>query len=570
MNGQEKQVLDEDFKEEVIQTLHELRKSSLLCDVTVRAEGQDFPAHRCVLSAGSPYFRALFTSELKVREREDNLIELTEITCDALTEVMEYIYSGKAKISSSNAQDLVVAADYLIIPSLKSEASLFLEESVSVSNCLALETFASQYSCESLKKAAVNCYLQNFVAVAKSRDFMSLDLQRVKDLLSDDKINVPEEEEVYKAMITWVKHDLESRESSLPELLKCVRLFSMTKYSLRKILEEEELIKKSIACMSIVVSGLDYFLFPDRFQGISLTPRLSLGEYENVVVLTGGVLVNNQQSDKTRCFVPATKKWLNSLPTMPNSRSNHDAAVCGGLLYVVGGTSFYSSVCSFNPEQKKWNSTGDYRTGQDCSVTTFNEVLYVIGGDLNWNKTQIYKPTLDEWKEVAPMKTGRAGHCAVVLQEHIYVIAGHNSKACHNSVECYDPSTDQWKRIPSISKARRFAAAATSHGKIVVVGGYSDMSASLTTEASCEMYDPKTSEWSLVSSPAFPRAACGVVSLDNIIYLFGGRNRECFMPTVECFDVERNEWREVAVMPNSHPCSHLKASLLKLPKKFLS
>ena len=105
-----------DFKDGVIQTFDELRKSKLLCDKNVRAEGQGFQAHRFVSSAGSPYFRALFTSELKVREREDDLIELSEITCDALTEVMEYIYSGKAKISSSNAQDLVVAADNLIIP----------------------------------------------------------------------------------------------------------------------------------------------------------------------------------------------------------------------------------------------------------------------------------------------------------------------------------------------------------------------------------------------------------------------------------------------------------------------
>lgn len=168
------------------------------------------------------------------------------------------------------------------------------------------------------------------------------------------------------------------------------------------------------------------------------------------------------------------------------------------------------------------------------------------------------------------MKRGRAAHCAVVLQKHIYVIAGHNGTICHNSVECYDPSTDQWKTIPSISKARRFAAAATARGKIVVVGGYSDVSPSLNTEASCEMFDPSTNEWSLVSSPAFPRAACGIVSMDDIIYLFGGRNEEHLMKTVERFDVQRNEWREVAVMPDSVQCSHLKASLLKLPRKFMS
>ena len=577
MNGKEKQVFDEDFKEGVIETLDDLRKSNVLCDVTVRAEGQDFSAHRCVLSAGSPYFRALFTTELKVKENENNLIELTEITCDALTEVIQYIYTGKAKLDASNARDLYVAADYLIIPSLKSKACLFLEESINVSNCLALESFASQYSCESLKQAVVAYSLENFVAVSNSRDFQSLDLQKVKELLGEDKINVPQEEEVYKAMIRWIKHDLESRECFLPELLKCVRLFSMSKYSLRQILEEEELVKKSPSCMSIVVSGLDYFLFPDQFQGISLTPRLSLAEYENVVVLAGGINANNKPSDNTRCFVLSTKKWLN-LANMPDSCSNHDGAVCGGLLYVayLYDSGDYHKIVSFNPKQNKWNCLTNQRVYsltnkyKNSSVTTFNEVLYIMGGERNMQKAQIYNPVSNEWKEVAPLKTGRAGHCAVVLQKEIYVIAGHNGTVCLNSVECYNPSTNQWRRIPNMSKPRRLAAAATSSGKIVVVGGYSNMSDSITTEASCEMFDPRTNEWSLVSSPAFPRAACGIVSMDDLIYLFGGKNEQNFMQTVDCFDVKHNKWHEVAIIPDSCKCSHLRASLLKLPRKFLS
>lgn len=577
MNGQENQVLDEVYKEEVSRKLDEFRKSDLLCDVTVRAEGQDFPAHRCVLSAGSPYFRALFTSELKARESENNRIQLTEVTCDAFSEVLQFIYTGKATINSSNAQDVVIAADYLIIPSMKSKASHFLQKSINVSNCLALESFASQYSCESLKQAAVTYSLKNFVAVAKSSDFQSLELKKVKELLSEDKINVKKEEDVYEAMIRWVKHEVESRERFLPELLKCLRFFSMSKYSLRQILEEEELVKRNPSCMANVVSGLDYSLFPDQFEGTSLTPRLSLEAYESVVVLTGGLDGSNTTSKDTHCFLLSTKKWLNSLPAMPKSCNSLDAAVCGGLLHVVSWEKNWNSsskgyVQSFNPKQKKWNSSEEYVgvNGKDFVVTSLDELLYVTGGEDSWCQTRVYNPVLAEWKNVAPMKTSRAAHCAVVLQKQIYVIAGHNGTVCHNSVECYNPSTDQWKTIPSMSKARRFAAAATAHGKILVVGGYSDLSATLNTEVSCEMFNPSTNEWSLVASPAFPRAACGIVSMGDVIYLFGGRNEEYVLKTVMRFDVQRNEWHEVAVMPNSHQCSHIKASLLKLPRKFIS
>lgn len=297
--NRETQVLDEFFQKELIEKLDELRKSNLLCDITLRADGQDFAAHRSVLSAGSQYFRALFTTQLNVQENEDHLVELKEITSHALTEVLQYVFTGKAKLNSSNAKEVVVASDYLMIEGLKSRASLFLEESLSVGNCLALESFASQYNCESLKHAATSFSRKNFVAVAKSSDFLSLNEEKLFELLSDDKLNIPREEEVYNAAVRWIKYDLASRESSLPDLLKCLRLFSLSKFTLRQILDEEELVKKDVTCVTLLLNGLDYFLFPDRFQNILFKPRLSLRDYEDVVILTGGWKTNGTMSDST-------------------------------------------------------------------------------------------------------------------------------------------------------------------------------------------------------------------------------------------------------------------------------
>ena len=63
---QQTQVID--FKAELLHRLSELRKANFLCDVTVRAEGQDFPAHRLALSAASDYFKALFSSDLQLKK----------------------------------------------------------------------------------------------------------------------------------------------------------------------------------------------------------------------------------------------------------------------------------------------------------------------------------------------------------------------------------------------------------------------------------------------------------------------------------------------------------------------
>ena len=562
--GQKHGIIDEDFKAELLHKLNELRETNILCDTTIRVQGQDFPAHRCVLSAASPYFRAMFTSQLK--EKESNRVELQETKSATISDVLRYIYTGEISIDSSNAEDLVMVADYLIIPSLKTTVANFLEGTLNSSNCLALESFASRYNCESLKQAAVAYKIENFVDVTRSEDFKMLDLEKVKELFCMDEINVAEEEEVYEAVIAWVKHDLPSREYALPELLKCIRLFSVSKTSLRKILDQEQ-VSKNLACTRLVINAIDFFLFPVLLQDTSLKPRLSLSKYEDVVVLTGGgSSVHDPSVNNTSCFVPATKTWV-SLPMMPLARAHHGAAVCGGLLYVMGGMCS-APVCSFNPKENKWSTLDITLNRKYCSVTFYNDELYVIGGEDSWHDVQIYNPVFDKWRRGTSMETARAGHCAVVLKEHIYVIAGNDGEICHNSVECYNPLTDQWAEISSLSEVRRSATAVAVGGKIIVVGGFGDMT-NTTIEPSCEIFEPSTNQWSLVPSLSIHRAASGIVSIGDTVYLFGGEDEVYYKNEVHCFDIKTNEWHKISVIP-AGARSSLQASLLKLPKQFIN
>ena len=286
---------------------------------------------------------------------------------------------------------------------------------------------------------------------------------------------------------------------------------------------------------------------------MSFKPRLSLDKYEQVVVLTCGFDDGAWGMDTDR-FVPSTKTWL-SLPMIPYPCIEGDA-VCGGILYVVGAKKDASkAMCCFNPKHKRWSTYDIVLNRAEYSVTCFNEELYVIGGVASRNDAEIYNPVLDEWRTAASMGTGHAGHSAVVLQEHIYVIAGYHydSEVCLDSVECYNPLTDDWSRISSISKARMCAAVETVCEKIIVVGGFDDWVAR-TIEPSCEIFDPNTNQWNLVSSPGILRPYCSAVCINNIVYLFGGESDTDFWKTVECFDIKRNKWYEILVQACMHPC----------------
>ena len=87
-------------------------------------------------------------------------------------------------------------------------------------------------------------------------------------------------------------------------------------------------------------------------------------------------------------------------------------------------------------------------------------------------------------------------------------------------------------------------------------------------EFTCEVFDPCVNQWSMVASPAVPRAACAIANVDESVYVFGGNNQGTYLDDIEMFDVKSNEWHKVScTLPE--PLSHAQASVLKLPKKLL-
>ena len=324
-------------------------------------------------------------------------------------------------------------------------------------------------------------------------------------------------------------------------------------------------------------TGLEYFLYPDRFLGSVLKHRNSIEKDEHVVLLHDGVEINaDAVSRDVYCYVLSTKKWqqLCSIPPFIDDEcADLVSAVCFGCVYMLTDV---LKICCFNPQKNSWKSKETECFSQELAgftVTSFNEELYVIGGHdeyLNAVRTVLkYNPVCNEFKKLASMETGCRGHCAVVLEDLIYVIGGVDGGTCLKSVESFDPSTNQWKKVPDLANARRDPAAATVCGKIVVVGGFCNIRLSASSvEPTCEVFDPFLNQWSSLSSPNVPRAACGIVSVGDTVYVFGGYGEGSALDSVEHYDAKCNEWQKVdAKMPKAK--GFIRASLVKLPKEFI-
>lgn len=60
--------------------------------------------------------------------------------------------------------------------------------------------------------------------VIRNQEFLLLPATEIAKLLASDDMNIPNEETILNALLTWVRHDLEQRRKDLSKLLAYIRL----------------------------------------------------------------------------------------------------------------------------------------------------------------------------------------------------------------------------------------------------------------------------------------------------------------------------------------------------------
>ena len=571
-DNQGSRTVDNKFKENILRSLNAMRQENCLCNVVLRVNGTiNFSAHRCVLSASSSYFQALFADDFL--EKTTGVVKLDEIGATAMEKVLEFIYTGEVEIDVVNARDLVVVADYLNISALKLNASAVLERSINLSNCLTLQQFSFKYDCDRLKESCAFFINQNFSQVVNSEGFGDLSFESLIDLFRRDELNVVNENEVFSSAISWVKHDLCVREKLLPDVLKHVRFAYISKSHFVDIVNSETLLQRNATCRDILSNNPASI--PSNSLGASQVART--GPLETVVILTGGKSVSRYGlQNNFLAFMPSRDSSWVTLPDLHLPRHSHGVAVCKGSLYITGGVcgniAAHRHVCRFSPLRNKWRcDVSDLPHPVSCgAVVSLQNKLFVIGGRDQCNntlaKTQCYNPRHNQWYCVSDMKFPRENHCATVLNDAIYVISG--DKLNFQSCEFYDVSKNKWSLLPDMTLPRQRPAAQAIGGKIMVVGGFQGSNYRLHT--TCEIFDPKQNLWSLVSGLVVPRAGCGITCVKGHVYVFGGSNGRSVLNTLDCverYSAEENEWEKVSVIPETVITPQV--AVIRMPRKYL-
>ncbi|KAG2461563.1 KLH20 protein, partial [Polypterus senegalus] len=530
---------------QTLEVINLLRKHRELCDVVLVVGAKKIYAHRVILSACSPYFRAMFTGELA--ESRQTEVVIRDIDERAMELLIDFAYTSQVTVEEGNVQTLLPAACLLQLAEIQEACCEFLKRQLDPSNCLGIRAFADTHSCRELLRIADKFTQHNFQEVMESEEFMLLPANQLIDIISSDELNVRSEEQVFNAVMAWVKYSIQERRPQLPQVLQHVRLPLLSPKFLVGTVGSDPLIKSDEECRDLVDEAKNYLLLPQErplMQGPRTRPRkpIRCGE---VLFAVGGWCSGDAISSVER-YDPQTNEWR-MVASMSKRRCGVGVSVLDDLLYAVGGhdgSSYLNSVERYDPKTNQWSSdvapTSTCRTS--VGVAVLGGYLYAVGGQDGvscLNIVERYDPKENKWTRVASMSTRRLGVAVAVLGGFLYAVGGSDGTSPLNTVERYNPQENRWHTVAPMGTRRKHLGCAVYQDMIYSVGGRDD-----TTElSSAERYNPRSNQWSPVVAMTSRRSGVGLAVVNGQLMAVGGFDGTTYLKTIEVYDPDANTWR---------------------------
>ena len=529
-----------------------------LCDVTlVCGNNESIQAHRVVLSSVSDYFYAMFNSDL-IESRKSHIV-INDIDSQALMVLIDYIYTGQIDLNEANIYQIMSAANMLQLDKITRVGCNYLIKHLNISNCISTYRFSDKYLFNQLNEISKQFILDNFMSLVYTREFNELTYEEIELFMSNNDLNVNNEEFVYEALIKWMNYDLESRLSCLSKLLAHVKLPLLNPLYLTQQIENNKLIRMNSECQALFLEAATYHILSTLQQHSRFmhhNPRTIPRRSTVGCLLAIGGIVNTNESVKGQAIEKydcRLDKW--SIHTYMNSRRLQcGVSLIDQKLFIVGGREglkTLNTVEYFDFEKSIWSSVNSMNTHRHgLGSCYFNGLLYACGGHDGWsflNTVERFDLDTNVWTHVAPMLNARSTLGVVVLNNRLYAIGGRDSTSCLKFVEYYNPNNNKWVVCSPMLKKRGSVGVAVLNDYIYAVGGHELPNTLLgCNRFDCaERYDAKSDQWTLISSMSKPKEAVGVAAMGQFIYVAGGFDGNKYLNDVERYDPSINEWKRV-------------------------
>ena len=168
---------------------------------------QVIPAHKFVLSIGSPVFEAMFYGELA--ETRDS-IELPDCEYESLLELFRYMYSDDANLCGSNVMGVLYLAKKYMVPSLADKCTQYLQDHLDPSNVFSILPSAQKYDEGNLVDRCWEVIDKQTEAAMKSDGFVTIERPLLEALVERETLEIAEVE-LFNGVVEWAKKESKKR-----------------------------------------------------------------------------------------------------------------------------------------------------------------------------------------------------------------------------------------------------------------------------------------------------------------------------------------------------------------------
>ncbi|KAK2147219.1 hypothetical protein LSH36_563g01077 [Paralvinella palmiformis] len=210
----------DDRADNVLQELNAQRMARQFCDVKLVTGNETIYAHRCILSASSDYFRALFLGDFSDCQAGEWRISACEPK--ALQTIVAYMYTGRIKITLQNVDDVLQSADYLCLKEVTSFCSDLLRRNMNETNCVQIKALTDRFSLVDIRSDVVDFLAPRMSAILAMPGLIDMPFDYIYPLVSDMQLNYIREADLLGFILRWIEHSPEDRRSYAQQLAACV------------------------------------------------------------------------------------------------------------------------------------------------------------------------------------------------------------------------------------------------------------------------------------------------------------------------------------------------------------
>ncbi|NXT84204.1 KLHL9 protein, partial [Zapornia atra] len=553
------------YLDRLVEGLSSLRSQSVLCDVTLEAEGICFPAHKIILASASNYCKMLFVDSLTRAGSPDSTIQLKAVSAAGLRNVLNFIYSNKLELSLQNIEETFKAAETLLVREVIKLCFRFLEGCLSCENCRDVLTIAKKLGPAKLRQKAM-CYVgQHYKQIlADPQCLKDLDRGTLCEILDRTHTEGCSELELFRAAVSWLQQE-PGRRKDAADILRRIRFPLIPLWDLQRYVQETPLMRLDSGCHRYLQEALNYHsqLYA---QPVLQSQSTRLRSAASVLLVTGGRTTHNCVGREMWAADQGCSTW-HKVGDLCVPVYNHCVAIINDFLFVIGGQHRFdpkgkqpsNEVFRFDPRSAAWLQVASMlqrRTRFHAAVLA-NRIVAVGGGTLLGTLTrsvELYQPADNTWEFAAPLPTPVADHAGTTHRGILYISGGFSGGETLRDTYSYLPRLRCWVSNSAMAFRRCDHGMAAARDRIFCMGGRTLKGVEEWIHVKeTECYCPASNQWTTLALSPFSCCQFSITAHESTLYLAGGGSLQHMQKadSVFLYDTEQGVWKKGSALPKA-------------------